>query len=255
MTEGTGDVVVTTDGVTLARDLAELFVRAAREATDARGRFDVALAGGSTPKAAYDLLASPALRDAVAWRHVRFFFGDERCVPPDDDQSNYKMAANALLRPLEIPESAVFRMRGEDDPPAAARAYADVLRAELPFANGAPQLDLVMLGMGPDGHTASLFPGADPYADSDALVRAPFVAKFDSYRLTVTPRVIGNARAVAVAAAGVEKAAALATALRPGADPRATPVAVVKAAAGRVTWLVDRAAAGGALPTDQPPKR
>jgi len=241
--ERPGDLIVVADETALAQALAEHVVRAAGEAVAARGRFDLALAGGSTPKAAYALLASPERRGAVAWDRVRFFFGDERCVPPDDGQSNFRMAAESLLRPLDIAESAIFRMHGEDEPAAAARDYAGVLRAELERAeDGTPVFDLVLLGMGPDGHTASLFPGSDPYEDDALLVRAPYVAKFATYRLTVTPRVLGHARAVAVAAAGAAKADALAGALREGADPATYPIAVLKRGRGRLTWLVDRAA-------------
>jgi len=241
VSERRGDVVVVEDEAALAQAVAGHVIRAAAEAIAVRGRFDLALAGGSTPKAAYALLASPERRDAVAWDRVRFFFGDERCVPPDDAQSNFRMAAESLLGPLGIADEAIFRMRGEDEPAAAARAYAGVLRAELEGgAGGAPVLDLVLLGMGPDGHTASLFPGSDPYLDDAQLVRAPFVAKFATYRLTVTPLVLRNAGAVVVAAAGAAKAAALAAALRPGADPAVYPVAVVKRNVGRLTWLVDR---------------
>jgi 6-phosphogluconolactonase len=238
-----GALVVTADASTLADAVAEHVRLCARESIAARGRFDVALAGGSTPKAAYELLAASAAHEAFAWEHVRFFFGDERCVGPEDDQSNYKMAANALLRPLGIKASSIFRMHGEDEPGRAAQAYAGVLRRELAAAHGTPLFDLVMLGMGPDGHTASLFPGTDPYADDAELVRAPFVAKFDTYRLTLTPRVLTSARSVAVAAAGESKAAALAAARRPSADAELYPIAVLRDAADKLTWFVDRDAA------------
>jgi len=237
------DIVVVEDEAELARTVAGRFADHARTAIEARGHFFVALAGGSTPKAAYALLASPAHRDSVAWEHVRFFFGDERCVPPQSDESNYKMAQTAFLDALGIPEDHVFRMDGEDEPAKAARAYADVLLRELPGPHAPRRFDLVMLGMGPDGHTASLFPGTDPLTDDALLVRAPFVEKFGAYRITLTPRTINAARAVDVATAGPTKSDALAAVLDGPEDPRTYPIQIVNPVEGHLTWLVDRAAA------------
>jgi 6-phosphogluconolactonase len=237
-------LIVVPDEHALAERVAQHTLDAALGAIARHGRFDVALAGGSTPKAAYALLAAPPLRDAVDWGRVRFFFGDERCVPPDDDQSNYKMARTALLEPLGIAASSVFRMHGEDDPATAAAAYADVLRAELEADDeGVPAFDLVMLGMGPDGHTASLFPGSDPLEDDDLLVRAPYVAKFASYRITLTPKAINAAHEVAVATAGPTKTDALAAVLLGSSEPRDVPSRILRPRTGKLTWLVDEAAA------------
>jgi 6-phosphogluconolactonase len=162
-------------------------------------------------------------------------------VPPSDAQSNYKMARDALFEPLAIAAEQIFRIRGEDEPGTAARAYADALKTEL---GPNPVFDLILLGMGPDGHTASLFPGSDPCEDDELLVRAPYVAKFSTYRITVTPRLINAGREVVIAAAGSEKAAPLATALEGPYDPKACPIQIVHPADGRLTWLVDRAAGG-----------
>jgi 6-phosphogluconolactonase len=237
-------LIVVPDEHALAERVARHTLDAARAAIARHGRFDVSLAGGSTPKAAYALLAAPPLRDEVDWTRVRFFFGDERCVPPDDDQSNYKMARTALLEPLGIAPSTVFRMRGEDAPEEAASAYADVLRAELATDDeGVPVFDLVMLGMGPDGHTASLFPGSDPLEDDDLLVRAPYVAKFASYRITLTPKAINAAHEVAVATAGPTKTDALAAVLLGSHEPRDYPSRILRPRTGKLTWLVDEAAA------------
>ena len=236
-----GEIVELPDSVALARAVAERFASLAREAIDRRGRFDVALAGGSTPKAAYAVLAARGPDVTVPWEHVRFFFSDERCVGPSDEQSNYKMAAGALLEPLGIVPAHVFRMRGEDVPSHAAQTYAGLLARELPAQNGSPIFDLVMLGMGPDGHTASLFPGSDPCVDDAALVRAPYVEKFGTFRLTLTPRVLTNAREIVVAAAGKEKADAFAAVRDGAADPATYPIAVLGGAAGRLTWFVDSA--------------
>jgi 6-phosphogluconolactonase len=235
-----GDLVVLADEAALAAAVAERFVAAARFALERRGRFDVALSGGSTPKAVYALLAAPPAATALDWSAVRFFFGDERCVPPADPESNYKTALDGLLAPLRIDAAHVFRMHGEDDPATAARDYAGVLRAEL---GAAPVFDLVMLGMGPDGHTASLFPGTDPLTGDDELVRAPYVEKFSSYRITLTPRAINAAREVAIAAGGAAKAEALRDVREGPYEPVRLPIQIVAPARGSLTWFVDAAAA------------
>jgi 6-phosphogluconolactonase len=239
---GRANLIVLDDGAALAAAVAARFVERGRAAIEARGRFFIALAGGSTPKASYALIAASE-RDALDWNRVRFFFGDERCVPPDSDASNFKMALTNLMAPLQIPAEHVFRMHGEDDPAAAARAYAEVVVREVPAESGVPVFDLVMLGMGPDGHTASLFPGSDPHEDDAALVRAPFVAKFGTHRLTLTPRVLTAARVIDVATAGPTKTAALAAVLEGPPDPVRYPISVLADAGDRVTWLVDRIAA------------
>jgi 6-phosphogluconolactonase len=238
------NLIVVPDAEALAERVARHTLDAGTNALARHGRFDVALAGGSTPKAAYELLASSRFRSELDWRRVRFFFGDERCVPPDDDQSNFKMARTALLDPLGIAPSAIFRMRGEDEPRAAAAAYADVLRAELERDDaGAPIFDLVMLGMGPDGHTASLFPGTDPLEENELLVRAPYVAKFATFRLTLTPKTIDAAHEIAVATAGDTKTDALAAVMDGPFDPTLYPVQILRPRNGTLTWLVDEVAA------------
>jgi 6-phosphogluconolactonase len=227
------------DADALAEKLASVVTAEIAGCIAARGDCTLALAGGTTPKAAYALLASEPLRDRVDWPNVRFFFGDERCVGPADPQSNYKMAYETLLGPLGIAPARIFRMRGEDEPERAARDYARILQREL---GGEPALDVMMLGMGPDGHTASLFPGADPFEDDAQLVRAPYVAKLSAYRLTVTPRVINASTLVVVATAGAEKAAALATAIEGPREPKNCPIQAVAPRHGRLLWFVDEAA-------------
>jgi 6-phosphogluconolactonase len=224
----------------LAEALANLFVESARAAIAQRGAFRVALSGGTTPKAAYTLLGTEPRRSVIFWRNVFVYFGDERCVPPDNPQSNYRMANEAFLSRVNIPLGNVHRMHGEDDPQAAAAAYAKVLVADM---RDPPRFDLILLGMGLDGHTASLFPGSSPATDERLLVNAPFMPKLQEYRLTLTPRVINNARRVAIAAEGAEKAAALAAALNGPYDPNTYPVQIVSPKDGQLTWLVDCAAA------------
>lgn len=224
----------------VADALAEGFVDAARSAIGRSGRFYVALAGGTTPKAAYELLAAHPRRDAVQWEHVEIFFSDERCVPPQSADSNYRMAAAAMLDQLPLPSANVHRMHGEDDPPQAAATYAQLLMDRL---GELPRLDLILLGMGTDGHTASLFPGSDPRADNELLVRAPYVAHLQSYRLTFTPLLINNAAQVIIATEGLPKAPALYAVLKGPYDPARHPVQIVAPTSGELRWIVDRAAA------------
>jgi 6-phosphogluconolactonase len=240
MSRNAGTLRVLPSPADVARTLADTFVTAAREAIAARGRFAVSLSGGTTPKAAYALLAQPPFAAAVDWTRVEIFFGDERCVPPDHEQSNYRMATQAFLEPLHIAAANVHRMHGEEDPAHAAQGY----RADLVAALGAqPRFDLVLLGMGPDGHTASLFPGSDPLTDDAALVRAVYSQSQSQWRLTLTPRVLNAARAVVFAAEGASKAATL-RAVREGPyDPAARPAQIIAPVDGTLTWLVDEAAA------------
>ncbi len=244
----TRELHIVEDEATLARELARRIVGEARRALEARGTFAFALAGGSTPKATYALLAAE-YADALDWARVRFFFGDERCVAPTDAQSNYRTAHDALFTPLGIADANIFRMRGDDEPTAAAHAYADVLRDTLARApDGTPIFDLVLLGMGPDGHTASLFPGTDPFTDDALLVRAPYVASFATHRLTLTPRVINTARAVVVVTAGYAKAPALNAIFDGPHDPMRYPIAVLDPHDGTLDFIVDRAAASQLAP-------
>jgi 6-phosphogluconolactonase len=235
-----GELRVCDTSQTVAEALADLFVSDARAAIRQRSAFFVALAGGSTPKATYALLAGADRRDAIEWHDAFIYFGDERCVPPESDESNYKMALDTLLSKVPIPPQNVHRMRGEDDPARAARAYAQVL---IQTMGDAPRFDLILLGMGEDGHTASLFPQTDPTAGEEELVRAVYVEKLGAYRLTLTPRVINNSRHVAIAVEGAAKAPAL-HAVREGPyDPFKYPVQIVAPHDGKVTWLADKGAA------------
>ncbi|MBV9648251.1 MAG: 6-phosphogluconolactonase [Candidatus Eremiobacteraeota bacterium] len=223
----------------LAGEVAAYVASAATTAIAARGRFTIALAGGNTPKAIYATLAAPPYAVSVDWRRVLFFFGDERCVAPDDPDSNYGMAETTLLRPLHIDPHQIFRMHGEDEPARAAADYAETLVREL---GDPPVFDLIMLGMGPDGHTASIFPGSSPVTDDVLIVNAPFVPKVGSYRLTLTPRAINAAREVIVVTAGEAKAEALSAVLDGPYDPNTYPVQIVNPCSGTLCWFVDRAA-------------
>lgn len=236
----TGELEVVESAQGLEKAIADAFVNAARTAIAERGRFSIALSGGRTPKAAYALLAAPPRCESVQWPNVQSYFGDERCVPPEHNDSNYKMAFETLLGHVPIPARNIYRMHGEDEPARAARAYAQVLIETL---GDPPRFDLMLLGMGPDGHTASLFPGTEPVADDDQLVRAVYVDKLNTHRLTVTPRVINNSRQVIIALGGAEKAHTLNEVLNGPNDPIKYPVQIVDPKNGKLTWLVDRDAA------------
>ncbi len=226
----------------LAQGLADAFVACARDAVAAHESFTVALAGGNTPRAAYALLASEPYRSRVAWQDVHVYFGDERCVPPDDPASNYRMANETFLRAVPIPASQIHRMHGEMPPQQAALEYARLLRDTL---GEAPHLDLVMLGLGADAHTASLFPGCDPMTDDDALCRAVYSESAKMWRVTVTPKVLNGAREVLFGVSGADKASALKAVRDRAYDPLRYPAQVVKPHGGRILWYVDAAAAKG----------
>jgi len=229
------------DPPALARALAEFFVTTGTLAAADRGAFRVALSGGNTPRAAYELLAQIPLRDELSWSDVFVYFGDERCVPPDDEQSNYRMARKAFLDSVPIPAANVHRIAGEIDPGLAANEYASVLRTDL---GDRPEFDLIMLGLGSDGHTASLFPGTPPDTDDAALVRAVYAQSQMMWRVTITPAVINRARAVVFAVEGAEKAQILATVLEGPRDPVKYPAQIVAPVSGRLLWMVDELAAG-----------
>lgn len=220
--------------------LAQTFADISRTAVAERGVFEVALSGGSTPKAAYEMLAAEPFRSHIAWSSVFVYFGDERCVPPNDPASNYRMAYEALLGAVPIPSENVFRMRGEADPAIAADEYASALRAQL---GERPRFDLVLLGLGDNAHTASLFPGSPPELDDGALVRAVYVDAQAMWRITITPAVINAARNVVFAVEGAPKAGALHDVLEGPRDVVRWPGQVVKPSPGQLTWLVDEAAA------------
>lgn len=202
----------------------------------------IALSGGSTPRRMHQLLAATP---DVQWEHVHVYFGDERTVGPEDAQSNYRMACDTLLDLVPIPPVNVHRMRGEDDPTAAARAYADELWASFGRHHGEwPRFDLVILGMGADGHTASLFPGTDALQERDELVVSTAVPQLDTVRITLTYPVLNAAAAVLFLAAGADKAPAIAAVF--GTDEAARPpAAFVLPIAGTLLWMLDAAAAAG----------
>jgi 6-phosphogluconolactonase len=186
------------------------------------------------------LLTVAPRKSMVDWNRVRFFFGDERTVPPDDAESNYNMTRETLFAPLGIPEEHIFRMRGEDDPQSAAAAYSEILIREL---GSRPRFDLMFLGMGPDGHTASLFPGTLATVDDTKLVVANRVEKFATWRITLTPHVINDSAHVVITTGGAAKADALHAVMDGPHEPDTYPVQLVAPTDGQLHWLIDEAAA------------
>lgn len=245
----------------LALKAARLFARLADQYVLGCGKFTVALSGGSTPKALFSVLAAEPFLDTVPWSSIYFFWGDERCVPPDRQDSNYRMTSEALLSKVAVPPENVFRIPAElPDPDQAAEEYTTTLTRFFLAGPGAnrtgtaplsnvPRFDLVFLGMGPDGHTASLFPHTTALQAGEQIAVANYVEKFKTHRITLTAATINNARNVTFLAAGEDKAEALRNVLEGSHQPDVYPSQLIRPRNGTLLWLVDEAAAR--LLTDQ----
>ena len=225
---------------------AEEVVRAANQAVAQRGRFTLALSGGSTPKNLYTLLATNA-RTSLPWDRTYFFWSDERHVPPSDPESNYRMAEEAMLSKVPVAASNVFRVPTENpDAAAAAEAYEQTLRKFFTVEAGqVPRFDLILLGMGPDGHTASLFPETAALRERSRLVVANWVEKLKTSRITFTLPLLNAARCVAFLVSGTDKASVLHEVLEGNAPGEQYPAKLVRPADGKLIWFLDRAAASG----------
>jgi 6-phosphogluconolactonase len=233
----------------LAIAAAERFIAAAAQAIRATGRFSVALSGGATPRPLFATLAAPAYSSRIAWQNVRVFWTDERCVPPDDAESNYGVARALLLDHVPVPPANIHRVRGEDDPAAAAAAYERDLRvafdAPACAAPGVPgrQFDLVLLGLGTNGHTASLFPHLGAVLERTNWVMAERIEALRQWRITLTPVILNQAAEVVFLVSGRDKAAILRRVLCGALDPDDLPAQAIAPASGRLRWMVDAAAA------------
>lgn len=230
----------------LSRRAAAEFVRLAQEAIHTKGSFTVALAGGSTPKGLYSLLAADAsLREQLRWDKIHFFWADERHVPPDHAESNYRMVHEAMLSKAPVPSANIYRVMSEyPDATLAAEEYERTLREFFHVAAGQfPRFDLVLLGMGPDGHTASLFPETEALREQSRLVVANWVGKLKAYRITMTAPVLNHAACVIFLVSGEEKAEALRAVICGEAQPERFPSQLIQPVGGRLLWLVDQAAA------------
>jgi 6-phosphogluconolactonase len=240
------DIRIHRDSQTWAEAAAEFVLEVGKEAVRANGRFFIALSGGTTPETLYRALTSPAFADRFDWSRATFFFSDERCVPPDDPRSNYALAQKTLFTPLTITPSQVYRMVGESrDPQTAAHEYEQQLRLATKTApSDQPSLDLILLGLGEDGHTASLFPGSPALRDNQRMIAVTQSPKDPPTRLTMTLGVINQASVILFLAAGAGKAGVVRAILDPKTEAeRQLPAALVAPEEGRLIWLLDQAAA------------
>ncbi len=228
----------------VAADAVETFVRLSQRASPS-APFRVALSGGSTPKLLYGLLASETFKNEVPWRDIQFFFGDERWVPPTSRDSNYKLAKDELLSKVDVDTTYVFPIPTEGiSPDDSATQYEGTLRRQFRAGEGeVPHFDLIFLGMGDDGHTASIFPHTAPINETKRLVVAHYVDKLATDRVTLTPPVLWKAAEVIFLVSGDAKAPALKEVLEGEYNPEEYPSQLLRKAKGTVTWLLDRAAA------------
>jgi 6-phosphogluconolactonase len=242
------EVRILEDAAAIAKRAAEEFIKAANTAAKAKGSFSVALAGGSTPRALYALLAGDPLRGQLPWEKMQLFFGDERHVEPTHPDSNFRMATEAMISKVPLKPEQVHRIKAENpDTGQAAREYEQELRSHFHLADGeAPRFDLVLLGMGNEGHTLSLFPGTKALRDNGCLAVRNWVGKLLAERVTLTAPAVNNAALVMFMVAGAYKALALKAVLEGPYEPEQLPAQLIDPKRGRLLWLVD-AAAGGIL--------
>lgn len=242
----TMEICIEQDRDSLYRAAAERFVRLAQQVVEKKGRFCVSLAGGSTPRGLYALLADDAaLCAAVPWEQIHFFWGDERLVPPQHADSNYRMVHDTLLSRVPVPAQNIHRMQGEAaDPEAAAQAYEQLLREFFRLsASEFPRLDLALLGLGTDGHTASLFPDSPALEGRRRLVVAHRAGPGGVGRVSLSVPVFNNAAWLAFLVAGGDKAQAVWATLRGPHQPRRLPAQLISPIRGRLVWMLDAAAA------------
>jgi 6-phosphogluconolactonase len=240
------EVRILADGAAIARRAAELIVDAATVAVRERGAFTISLAGGSTPKALYELLATdPVFKSQMPWGKTQFFFGDERHVPADDPDSNFRMANESMLSKVSLKPEQVYRIKGEyEDAEKAALEYEQTLRSYFKLSTGQlPRFDVVLLGMGDEGHTLSLFPGTKALHDNGRLVMSNWIGKLYTQRVTITAPVANNSGLAIFMITKADKALALKGVLEGPAEPEQLPSQLIQPKNGKVLWLLDTTAA------------
>lgn len=223
---------------------AEFAARISKDiaATPEKRFYSIALSGGSTPAAVFDFIATH-YSDAINWSRILVFWGDERCVPPDSDESNYQMAFDNLLGFITIPDINIFRIQGENDPAGEAAGYSAIVKKLLLHKNGIPQFDLFMLGMGEDGHTASIFSGQDSILHSEKLFEASKHMQSDENRITATPKLINNSKQVIFIVTGSNKAEKVAQIIEKKESSELLPASYINPAEGELIWMLDEPAA------------
>lgn len=242
------DVKILADANELAKAAAEIFIQIVGSTVAEKGTCRVVLAGGSTPQALYSLLASEPYSEQVAWDRLHIFFGDERCMPPDYPDSNYRKAYQSLIRNVPLLPENIHRIPAELEPERAAERYEEKLLAYFssqidPTEREAASFDLVLLGMGDDGHTASLFPGTPAIHEDTRWVAAQYVDKLGAWRITLTPAILNRSAHVLFLVSGAGKSDTLQHVIYGSYQPERYPAQIIQPDGGSVTWLVDEAAA------------
>lgn len=240
------EVRILRDAAAIANRAAEVFVKSTNDAVKSKGNFSVALAGGSTPKALYALLAAEERRGQLPWDKMQLFFGDERHVKPTHPDSNFRMATEAMISKVPLKPEQVYRIKAENpDAEQAAREYEQELRMHFRLADGEPpRFDLVLLGMGTEGHTLSLFPGTKALRDNGRLVVSNWVGKLLTERVTLTAPAANGAALAMFMVAGADKSLALKAVLEGPYEPEQLPAQLIDPKNGKLLWLVDEAAGG-----------
>lgn len=233
-------IQVCTGPESLSETAARLFVKRSRRAVQVQNQFSVALAGGHTPERTYQILSQPPFRDQVPWAKAHVFWSDERCVPPDNPHSNARMAHQALLDHVPIPPDQIHPIRRGRNPRQAAEEYERLLRSF--FAGKLPCFDFILLGLGENGHTASIFPGTQAVEEQERWVIAVYVAEQAMWRITMTPLLINQAAMVAFLVAGTAKARVLQRVLDGPFEPHDLPAQLIQPVSGNLDWIVDEQA-------------
>ena len=240
----TAEIKIFPEPSKLAEAVALGLKKATKQAWDAGRRFNLVLAGGGTPRAVYEHCTRPEFKTSIQWNCVHFFWGDERCVPPDHADSNYQMARESLLDPLKIPEENIHRMRGENDPTTEAARYANEIKNNLSDrSDDTPRFDWILLGLGTDGHTASLFPRVNAIEDRSGLCAVSVQPENGQQRITLTNRVLNQAHRVTFIVTGKSKAQVVADILNESQKSKNYPSAHVHPDQGTLEWFLDAEAA------------
>ncbi len=221
----------------LAGSFAEFLMQKVNE-TPEDDSFSIALSGGSTPKIIYKYL-SENFEDKINWKKIKIFFGDERCIPPDNEESNYRMANESLLKKISIPKENIFRVKGENNPVKEAARYEEVLKSNIPSVTGIPQFDLILLGLGEDGHTASIFPNQVNLFYSARLCEVAVHPQTKQKRITITGKIINNAKHVLFLVTGKNKASVLSQIIDVNNSKSKYPASLVNPKNGKLTWFLD----------------